>query len=114
MWKLPEEEVITCMTVLVDTETGEYLGWGESGTIGDILADFAGRPVIALTPETDGVLEGYVAHVDGEDCWSGIKYGPETGKFQVDLCSDSNGDLDPVYTFENYFDALRKAKELVG
>ena len=91
------------------------ISWlGESGTIGDILADFAGRPVIALTPETDGVLEGYVAHVDGEDCWSGIKYGPETGKFQVDLCSDSNGDLDPVYTFENYFDALRKAKELVG
>jgi len=102
------------MTILVDVKTGEYLSWGESGTIGDILADFAGRPVIALTPKTDGVLEGCVAYVDGEDCWAGIKYIPETGKFQVELVSDSNSELDPVYQYDNYFDAARKARELIG
>ena len=102
------------MTVLVDAKTGGYLGWGEPDTIGEVIQDFAGKPVIALTHETDGVLEGYVAHVDGEDCWSGIKYIPETGQFQVDFCCDSSSDLDPVYQYDNYFDALRKAKELVG
>ena len=58
-------------------------------------------------------MDGTVARVEGEDCWAGIKYIPETGKFQVELVSDSNSELDPVYAFENYFDAVSKARELV-
>lgn len=102
------------MIVIVNAESGDYLGWGEPDTIGEVIQDFAGKPVIALAPETgDGVLDGYVDHYDGEDCWAGIKYIPEAGKFQVEFCCDSSSDLDPVYQYENYYEAVHKAKSLV-
>jgi len=98
---------------LIFANTGEFAGWGDESTIADILADFAGQPVIALTPETDGILEGFVDHYDGDACWAGIKYVPEAGKFQVEFCCDSSSDLDPVYQYENYYEAVHKAKSLV-
>lgn len=99
---------------LVFAETGEFAGWGDESSISDVLCDFAGRPLVVLTPETGGgVLDGYVDHYDGEDCWAGIKYVPEIGKFYVEFCCDSSSDLDPIYSFENYYEAIEKAKELV-
>lgn len=98
---------------LVFANTGKFAGWANESTISEVLADFAGRPVVALTPETDGVLEGYIDHVDGEDCWAGIKYVPESGKFQVEFCCDSSSDLDPVYCYNNYYEAVHKANSLV-
>lgn len=105
------------MIVLVDAESGVYMEHGDADRadriMNKILSYHTGRHVIILAPSTDGVLEDYVDYADGEDCWAGIKYIPETGKFQVELVSDSNSELDPVYQYDNYFDAVSKARELV-
>lgn len=102
------------MVVLVDADSGDVLTHGtKKEVLNELISYYTGRKVIALAPSTDGTLEDYVDYVDGEDCWAGIKYVPESSKFQVEFCCDSSSDLDPVYTFENYYEAIEKAKELV-
>lgn len=96
---------------LVFGNTGEFAGWGDESALPDILNDFAGTPLIVLTPLEDGsIMEGTVARVEGEDCWAGIYYLPEIGEFEVKFFADSNSES---YFTENFFEALDHAKSLV-
>ncbi len=97
---------------LVFQNTGEFAGWGDESALPDILNDFAGTPLIVLTPLEDGsIMEGTVARVEGEDCWAGIYYLPEIGEFEVKFFGDSN---EEDFFSENYFEAMKHAKKLVG
>jgi len=41
---------------LVFGNTGEFAGWGDESTVSDILNDFAGTPLVALSPLEDGSI----------------------------------------------------------
>jgi len=96
---------------LVFGNTGEFAGWGDESAVSDILRDFAGTPLIVLTPLEDGsIMEGTVARAEGEDCWAGIYYLPEAGEFEVKLFADSNSE---GFFTKNFFEAMKHAKSLV-
>ena len=101
------------MVVLVDAKTVDCLECDNADRImSKILSYYTGRHVIVLAPSTDGVLESYVDYIDGDGCYAGIKYISSHGIFKVEFFS---GSIEPdVYDFENYYEAVAKAQELVG